>query len=463
VHYAAPVRTQHFAAPVRTRHFAAPVRTQHFAAPVRTRHFAAPVRTQHFAAPVRTQHFAAPVRTQHFAAPVRTQHFAAPVRSRQAAPAPFMQRVAPQRIAPQRIEQRQAPFMQYVRNSPRVQRTIVTQTVVSSPLVRSVYASRTAALPVVYHPRYIAGRVIRVARDEIVVDPVAATMPIVVRDVVVGVPAPAIPVGSVVTLPVIYTNGVYQMYVPQSYTYAYDPYAYNPYGYAQPYDYTTAYPQQYGYSYAPPMYCNGGSSSSLMYAALLPALLSVLTGNSSSFNSSDLASVALTAALSGNGGNCYAYNQPYYSQPYYSQPYYSQSAYYAPVSYAEPISYAVAQAVPTYYTPQYAYANTPYDNCMWTDEDNDDQDCAVSPNAYGYNSYATPYAYAPYTPQQVQGVVVGQSGNMLMVLGANGKPTFVYDAPALQSGYTNGPISNGSIVDAYGYYSGNTFVATAIV
>jgi hypothetical protein len=53
---------------------------------------------------------------------------------------------------------------------------------------------------------------------------------------------------------------------------------------------------------------------------------------------------------------------------------------------------------------------------------------------------------------------------MLMVLGSSGTPTFVYAAPALQSGFTaNGPVAPGQIIDAYGYYSGNTFIATAIV
>jgi hypothetical protein len=64
----------------------------------------------------------------------------------------------------------------------------------------------------------------------------------------------------------------------------------------------------------------------------------------------------------------------------------------------------------------------------------------------------------------VQGVVIGRSGDTLMLLGANGTPTFVYAAPALQSGYTvNGPIQAGQIVDAYGYYNGSTFVATALL
>lgn len=60
--------------------------------------------------------------------------------------------------------------------------------------------------------------------------------------------------------------------------------------------------------------------------------------------------------------------------------------------------------------------------------------------------------------------MIARSGDMLMVLTVGGTPTFVYAAPALQSGYTlNGPVRPGQIVDAYGYYSGNTFIATALV
>jgi len=290
----------------------------------------------------------------------------------------------------------------------------------------------------VYHPRYIAGRVAAVRSNTIVIDPPAGS-PVIVRDVVLGASAPAIPVGTYITMPVTYTNGYYTYAQP-----AYSGYAYGPqYGYAP----------QYQYAYAPAMYCNGNSSTAL-YAALLPAVVGMLAGNGNSFNSNDLTQVALAAALGGNG--CQAYSpSAYYAPSAYAEP--VNYGYVAPVSYTVPVTYAVAQTAPVYAAPvNYA---TPYDNCLLGDEDGDEF-CAPA-NNYAYGNYSM---YGAYAPQQVQGVIVGRSGDMLMVLTANGTPTFVYAAPALQSGYTiNGPIQPGQIVDAYGYYSGNTFVATALV
>jgi len=415
-HYAAPVMRR-YAAPV-TRHYAAPV-TRHYAAPV-TRHYAAPV-TRHYAAPARiTRHYAAPRRIERYA-PVRAMHvqrsYAAPA-PRARYRAPFTLRVAPERNVRSLRAPKAAPFVQYVRSAPRVRRTLVRRTVSASPLVRSVYVSRARSIPVVYHPRYIAGRVARVRSNEVVIDPPAGS-PVIVRDVVAGTAAPAIPVGTYVTMPVTYANGYYT-YAPPVYTnYAYD------YGSAPQYGYAP----QYQYAYAPPMYCSGNSSSAL-YAALLPAVVGMLTGNSNSLNSNDLTSLALTAATSGN--SC---------QNYAPGAYYSQPAYTAPLNYG-PTAYA-----------------TPYGSCLAGDEDGD-ENCAPA-SGYTYDTYSM---YGGYAPQQVQGVVIGRSGDLLMVLGANGTPTYVYAAPALQSGYTvNGPIQPGQIVDAYGYYSGSTFIATALV
>jgi hypothetical protein len=40
----------------------------------------------------------------------------------------------------------------------------------------------------------------------------------------------------------------------------------------------------------------------------------------------------------------------------------------------------------------------------------------------------------------------------------------VNEQPAMQNGYAvNGPVAVGQVVDAYGYYSGDTFVATALM
>lgn len=332
--------------------------------------------------------------------------------------------------------------MQYVRTAPRTRAAIVTRSVATSPLIRTVYASRTRTIPVVYHPRYIVGRIASVRRNAIVIDPPTGN-PVIVRDVVVQNTVPAIPVGSVVTLPVTYTNGVYQYVAPAYPAYSgYSSNAYSPYyGYAP----------QNGYAYAPPVYCNGNSSTAL-YAALLPAVVGMLTGNGSGLNSSDLASVALTAAAGGaNTCNAYVPNA-----------YYGQPAYGVPVNYGYTQTYAVP--VSSYSAPYPTTYTTPYHNCLYSsDEDGDENGCATS-SPYmnnGYNSYSS---YAPYTPQQVQGIVVARSGDMLMVMGSGGTPTFVYAAPALQSGYTvNGPIAPGQIVDAYGYYNGNTFIATALM
>ena len=50
-----------------------------------------------------------------------------------------------------------------------------------------------------------------------------------------------------------------------------------------------------------------------------------------------------------------------------------------------------------------------------------------------------------------------------MVLGANGlNPILVNDAPALASGNAFAQPQLGRLVDAIGYYQGNTFVATAL-
>lgn len=310
--------------------------------------------------------------------------------------------------------------MQYVRTAPRERERMVTRTVAASPLIRTVYGSRTRTIPAVYHPRYVVGRVTSVRRNEIVIDPPTGA-PVIVRDVVVGNTVPVMPVGTVVTLPVTYSNGIYEYVNP---VYA-------------------AYAPQYGYAYAPPMYCNGNSSTAL-YAALLPAVVGLISGNASSLNSSDAASLAFTAAATAGSGSCAAYAPTYYSSP-------------VNYSYAAPVSYAVPIPVTTY--------ATPYDTCMYSnDEDGDENDGCAASTPYMYNGYSSYSPYGAYTPQQVQGVVVARSGDTLMVLTSNGTPTFVYAAPALQSGFTvNGPIAPGQIVDAYGYYSGNTFIATALV
>jgi hypothetical protein len=281
--------------------------------------------------------------------------------------------------------------------------------------MRSVIARRTRTV-IAYHPAYLAGRVASVSRDRIILDPPVGS-PIIVRDFAVANPAGFVPVGSYVTLPVSYANGYYSVYSQPTYN---------------------------GFAYAPPAYCYGPSST--LYAALLPAVIGALSGNSSSFNTSDLAALALTAGAGSN--SCAAY----------------QPSYATPVAYAQPVSYS-----PTYTVAPFAYGNTypytnayptPYDNCVWSNTDNDSDGGCMAPQqtAFTYSPYGA------YTPQQVQGLVVAKTGTMLMVLGANGtQPIFVNAAPALQNGYAlNGPVAVGQVVDAIGYYNGDQFIATAL-
>ena len=455
VQYQAPVRVER-SAPVRIERAPAPVHIERAPAPVRIERAPAPVRIERAPAPVRVERAPAPVRIERAPAPVRIERAPAPVRVERA-PAPFVEHVAPQRSV--RAVTHAAPFMQIVRPGRVVRPRVVTRTVVTSPLIRAVAAARVRRMPFIYRPRYIAGRIAAIRRNEIIVDPPAGA-PVIVRNIYIT--REVMPVGSVVALPVTYTNGMYQYYQPQAvyappYYSSYDPYGYgyggyNPYGYGY---------NGYGYSpygYAPAAYCNGNSSS-LLYAALLPTLIGALSGNGSSFNTSDLASIALTAAA--GGGSCGYYGQPSYGQPTYGQPYYGQPAYSAPqvsYGYTPPAYYSQ----PVYYSQPYG---TPYDSCMWSDNDGDESCAPVNGyNAYAPGAYGNSFGNGMYAPQQLQGVIIGRTGNMLMVLGQGGTPTYVYAAPALQSGFAmNGPVAPGQIIDAYGYYSGNTFIATAIV
>ena len=295
----------------------------------------APVR---YVAPVRVEHRAAPVR---YVAPVRVEHHSAP--------SPFVQRVI--KKGNERTAPRTAPFVQYVHVTHRTQRrAIERRSIATSPLVRTMRVAHVRTIPVVYHPRYIAGRVRVIRRNEIVIDPPAGA-PVVVRNVIVGTTLPAVPIGSVVTVPVTYSNGVYEYVAPAYAGYGGNPY-YPQYGYPQ-----YGYPQ---YAYAPPAYCNGNNSS-LLYAALLPAVIGVLTGNGSGLNSSDLASVALTAGTGGNGCGAYA-----------------PAGYYAP-AYAAPAEYGYAYAAPAgYAVPADQTYATPYDNCLYSsDEDGDEAGCTT--------------------------------------------------------------------------------------
>ncbi|MDP9025870.1 MAG: hypothetical protein M3N13_10910, partial [Candidatus Eremiobacteraeota bacterium] len=94
-------------------------------------------------------------------------------------------------------------------------------------------------------------------------------------------------------------------------------------------------------------------------------------------------------------------------------------------------------------------------------------------NYPGQNSY--PYQYGnggqylgygqsmnPFGNSVLQGVVVANAGSSLVVLTPNLTPVFVNVTAAQQMGYTGGSLAPGSFVQAYGYSSGNQFIATAI-
>jgi hypothetical protein len=248
-------------------------------------------------------------------------------------------------------------------------------------------------------------------------------------------PVAFLPVNSYVTVPVTYTNGAYDVFVPPGY--AYNPYGYGYNGYdGYPYNNGYAYDNGYGYNnyaypYGTAAYC-GNSGSSLLYSALLPTVLSAVSGGGVNLNASDLATLALTAVTAGANA-CYqgynAYN-PGYAPVYNAGPVYNAAPVYNPY--------------PVYGANGYG---TPYDN-------------SFSGFGYGPNP-----SFGAYGLQQVQGLVVAKTGSMLMVLGGNGmSPVFVNAAPAFQNGYSvNGPVAVGQVINAYGFYNGDTFVATAIV
>lgn len=348
---------------------------------------------------------------RHYAAPrerfVRTEPRVQTAPRHYAAPRERFVRVAPRSRV---VHENRAPFVQYVRaNRYRyAPRFVSTRQVVRSPLMRAVYYPRTRRSTLVYyHPGYLAGRVVSVNRRVIVLAPPVG------REIFVGAAPVAnaaylFPVGQTVTLPVTYANGGYTVYTQPTY---------------------------YGNTYAPPAYCYGPSST--LYSAVLPAVIGAVSGNGS-FNTSDLAALALSAAASSYGSDSCSttYDQSAYDQP----PYYQQA------------NQVVYQGVPVQ---NYAYA-TPYDNCVYSDNYGDGYCAGTQVNPYAYNSI--------YAPQQVQGLVVAKTGTMLMVLGGNGlKPVFVNAAPALENGYgLNGPVAIGQVVDAVGYYNGDTFVATAL-
>jgi|GEM_PF-2363830 len=355
-----------------------------------------------------------------------------------------------------------------------VTRTLVrsrTQLLSVRPLPR-VVASHVVYLPrvhrfVVYHPAYVAGRIVRVSNGTMYVASSSGQITrIIVRDV--RLPSRIVVLNRYVAVPVRYVNSEYVYYTGTGYNgyvydpsmsqwYTYNPYgaysAYNPYQYASPYDYGyNPYPN-YGYSpYGYPTTSGGSILSDLLLGAVISYALPALLGQNGNGTSSLLSGLLTTGLVAGLGGNGYGYN-PYGYNPYaYSNPYaYNPSAY-------NPYAYTSGYA-PTYstYNPD-EYAYNPYSDNSY--------------NAYPaqYSAYAVQPAYAPYgTPlatAQVQGVIMASSGSTLMVIGQNGvTPILINATPAIQNGYTNGPLVPGRVISAYGYYQPgtNTFIATALM
>ncbi len=249
-----------------------------------------------------------------------------------------------------------------------------------------------------------------------------------------------------VTIPVVYQNGAYYAYQPSivssafttyvypaaaSYGYAPDYYTYAPdYNYAPDYGYVN----NYGYA---PAYSNSQNYANYAMASTLTSVVSsLLNGSKSGSLTNSLLTNYLTSyALSSLGGNTPAFASVY------------------PASYAVPASYAPVTSPLNYAYPMTCVSNDPYTGSTYYDPS-----CAPAPTTTYYTSASA------YAPAQVQGVVVGTSGSTLMVLGSNGlKPILVNDTPALSNGLAySGQPAVGQLVTAYGFYEGNSFVATAL-
>ncbi|HET9030172.1 MAG TPA: hypothetical protein VFN49_08345 [Candidatus Aquilonibacter sp.] len=124
----------------------------------------------------------------------------------------------------------------------------------------------------------------------------------------------------------------------------------------------------------------------------------------------------------------YAYNQ--YGNPYSQYASYSQYPYNGQNPYGSQYPYGGQYP----YNGQYPYTGYPYG--------------AQSP--------------VPFGNAQLQGVVISDTNNGLLVLTPSLKPIFVNTSIAQQNGYVNGNISPGTFVDVFGYDTGSEFIATAV-
>jgi hypothetical protein len=352
---------------------------------------------------------------------IRRREIAAP-RERQVAPA-FVERVqAPRHIV--NVREQRSPFIQYVR-APRAER-------------RTVYVRREIAPAVAYHPTYLTGRVVRVRRNYVVLRPPVGE---------------AITVacacyrhyrhyrtGSYATVPAMYRNGTYVAYpyhAPSNVYYAASPYygSWDNDGDENDNDDGYYNSAPYYYNYGQPYYGNGGYYNNVPYY-----------GQSPYYDQSPYDNCLWSDNDGDEGPYCAQQSGYYTGYPYNASPY---NGY--PYSAGYPYDTGYPNNGYPYGT-AYPYGNDPYGSTY----------------PYGGSPYGmySGYGYGtPYAPQQVQGIVIAKTGSIIMLLGANGlKPIMVDAGPALQNGLSaNGPIAAGQVVDAYGYYSGDTFIATMLV
>jgi hypothetical protein len=238
---------------------------------------------------------------------------------------------------------------------------------------------------------------------------------------------------QMMTIPVVFQNGAYYAVAPNVVPVAYSTYVYPQavnYGYVPDYEYVTDNGYAPVYSYGQ-NYANDALASTL--AGVVTGLLS--GSNGSSLTHSLLTNYLTSYALSSLGGNATGF------APVYTP------------SYVAPASFAPVVSPLTYTYPMTCVYNDPYDGSSYYDPS-----CAPAATTTYYTSASA------YAPAQVQGVVVGATGSTLMVLGSNGlKPVLVNDAPALSNGLAfGGQPAAGRLITAYGFYDGNTFVATTL-
>ncbi len=330
---------------------------------------------------------------------------------------------APQRFEnrPQRFVERPAQFVQRVRSDDRENQAPFADVVRPRGVGFRAAGERAE--------QFVAGRIVRTDADDVFVEnPVGQTIEVRGwhgRHKHWG--------NQMMTIPVVFQNGAFYAVAPDVMPAAYTTYVYPQvvnYGYSPDYGYVT----DNGYA---PVYSYGQNSANDALASTLAGVVSgLLSGsNGGSLTHSLLTNYLTSYALSSLGGNSTGF-----------------APVYAP-NYAAPAAFAPVASPLTYTYPMTCVYNDPYGGGSYYDPS-----CAPASTTTYYTSASA------YAPAQVQGVVVGTSGSTLMVLGSNGlKPVLVNDAPALSNGLAfSGQPAAGRLVTAYGFYDGDTFVATAL-